>query len=130
MEKITGLANETENRFANFVKHIYCILAFVIGWVIFRADSMSYAWEYLQNMFGVLHLRPDEFIYALPYYADRYELIMFVAAVLCSIPIFTKFKAQNNAVKILYNIWLLFLFILSSATIAASTYNPFIYFRF
>ena len=131
IEKITGLNNETENRIANFFKHIYCILAFVIGWVIFRADNMKYAWDYLMNMFGLLHLRPNEFLYSIQYYADRFEIITFVAAILCCIPIFKNMiKIQNKIARTAINIWLLILFILSSATIAANTYNPFIYFRF
>ena len=131
IEKITGLNKETENRIANFFKHIYCILAFVIGWVIFRADNMKYAWDYLMNMFGLLHLRPDEFSYSIQYYVDRFEIIIFIAAILCCIPIFRNMiKIQNKLARAAINIWLLILFILSSATIAANTYNPFIYFRF
>ncbi len=131
MEKITGLANETQNRFANFAKHVYCILAFVIGWVIFRADNMKYAWDYLMNMFGLLHIKPNEFIYSFGYYVDRFEVIIFIAALICSIPIFRNIlKVQNKVGKVFINVWFIILFILSSATIAASTYNPFIYFRF
>ena len=131
LEKITGLANETENRFANCIKHIYCILAFVIGWVIFRADNLKYAWDYLMNMFGQLHLKPNEFAYSIGYYVDRFEIIIFAAALICSIPIFRNIlKVQNKVAKVFINIWLLMLFVISAATIAASTYNPFIYFRF
>jgi len=131
LEKITGLNNETNNKFANFTKHIYCIFAFLIGWVMFRADNMKYAWDYVMNMFGLLHLRKEEFIYTLPYYADRFELIIFIAAIICSIPIFKNItKVQNKILRTFINIWLLILFVLSSASIAASTYNPFIYFRF
>ena len=131
MEKITGLANETENKFANFFKHIYCILAFVIGWVIFRADNIKYAWDYVMNMFGLLHLKPEEYMYGMPYYVDRFEIIIFIVAIICSIPIFKNIlKVENKIARTFINIWLIILFVLSSATIAASTYNPFIYFRF
>jgi alginate O-acetyltransferase complex protein AlgI len=82
-------------------------------------------------MFGILHVKTEEIAYALPYYVDSWEVIMFVAAVLCSIPIFNKIlEVKNKWALAGVNLWLLFLFILSSATIAASTYNPFIYFRF
>lgn len=131
LEKVTGLNQETENRTAKFFKHIYCILAFVIGWVMFRAENMKYAWDYLMNMFGLLHLRPNEFLYALPYYVDRFEIIIFVAAVLCSMPLFKNMlNVKNKIGRTLINIWLLLLFVFSAASIAASTYNPFIYFRF
>ena len=113
----------------NGLRHIYCILAFVLGWVMFRADNMAYAWKYILNMFGLVKVH--DITYALPYYIDRWEIIIFVAAIICSIPIFNKMlEVKNKWAHAGINIWLLFLFILSSATIAASTYNPFIYFRF
>ena len=131
LEKVTGLNKETQNKTVNFFKHIYCILAFVIGWVIFRAEDMKYAWDYLMNMFGFLHLCPELFLYKMPYYVDRFEIIIFVAAILCSIPIFRNIlNVKNKVGRTVINIWLLILFVFSSATIAASTYNPFIYFRF
>lgn len=113
----------------NGLRHIYCILAFVLGWVMFRADNMAYAWKYILNMFGLVKVH--DITYALPYYIDRWEVIIFAAAVICSVPIFNKIlEVKNKWAHAGINIWLLFLFILSSATIAASTYNPFIYFRF
>ena len=96
---------------------------------MFRADNMAYAWKYILNMFGLVKIH--DITYALPYYIDRWEIIIFVAAIICSIPIFNKMlEVKNKWAHAGINIWLLFLFILSSATIAASTYNPFIYFRF
>lgn len=113
------------------IQHIYCIFVFVIGWVMFRADSMKYAWDYLMNMFGLLHLRPDDFIYTLAYYIDTIEVVTFVAAILCSIPLFKNIlEIENKIAKAFINMWLLILFFLSTVTIASSTYNPFIYFRF
>jgi alginate O-acetyltransferase complex protein AlgI len=131
MEKITGLEKETENKIANFFKHIYCILAFSTGLVIFRSDNIKYAWDYIMNMFGFIHLNSEEYLYEFSYYIGRFEMIMFIAAILCATPIFKNIlKVENNLARIFINIWLLILFVVSTATIAASTYNPFIYFRF
>ena len=111
--------------------HIYCIFIFLVGWVMFRADNMKYAWDYLMNMFGLLHLRPEEFDYTFLYYVDRIEIITFIAAILCSIPLFKNILEIRVKWKVaLINLWLLILLILSISSIAASTYNPFIYFRF
>ena len=83
------------------------------------------------NMFGLLHLRPNEFSYTLAYYIDTIEIITFIAAVLCAIPLFTKIlDIENKLGKAFVNTWLLILFFLSTVMIASSTYNPFIYFRF
>lgn len=117
--------------YVNVLRHIYCIFAFVVGWVIFRADNMKYAWDYIMNMFGLLHLHPEKFHYTLLYYVDKIEIITFIVAVLCCIPIFKNIVfIENKFVKVVVNFGLLILFFLSTITIASSTYNPFIYFRF
>ncbi len=113
------------------IQHVYCILIFVIGWVIFRAENMTYAIHYLMNMFGILEIYTDKITYKLPYYIDTYEVIIFVSAFLCATPIFGKMLEVKNKIKMaMINLWLLLLFLTSAATIASSTYNPFIYFRF
>ena len=113
------------------IQHIYCISVFVIGWVMFRADNIKYAWDYLMNMFGLLHLRPEDFAYSMLYYVDTIEIITICVAILCSMPIFKRIlEVENRIAKTFINIWLLILFFLSTMTIASSTYNPFIYFRF
>ena len=115
----------------NIFRHLYCIMAFVIGWVIFRADNMKYAWDYLLNMFGILQLQPDKFLYEISYYVDNLEILTFVIAILCCVPLFRNIlSVTNKPAKAFINLWLLVLFFLSTISIAASTYNPFIYFRF
>ena len=134
LEKILNIKEFDEkphSLLVNIMRHIYCILAFVIGWVIFRADNIKYAWDYLMNMFGFLHLQANEFLYSINYYVDRIEIITFAAAILCSIPLFKNMIYTKNKIsQCLVNGWLLFLFFLSTITIASNTYNPFIYFRF
>lgn len=115
----------------NILRHFYAIFVFVIGWVIFRAVNIKYAWDYLTNMFGLLHLHTNEFQYTFGYYVGRIEILTFVIAILCSIPLFKNMiYIENKTVKTMVNIWLLFLFYMSIAAIAGNTYNPFIYFRF
>ena len=98
---------------------------------MFRADNMAYAYKYLLNMFGMLKLNPDNFIYTTSYYIDRVEIITFIIAILCAVSVFKGILEIKIKWKVaLINVWLLVLFIMSMATIAASTYNPFIYFRF
>ena len=117
--------------YVNTLRHAYCILAFVVGWVIFRADNMKYAWEYLMNMFGLLKINTEEILYTTNYYIDRIEIITFIFAILCCAPLFKNIlDIQNKISKTLVNIWLLIIFFLSSISIASNTYNPFIYFRF
>ena len=131
LEKMTGWHKETDKPFINFLKHIYTIFIFVIGWVMFRADNMHYAAIYLKNMFGLVKVH--DVAYAINYYGDTVEVLTFIIAVICAMPVFSKIleiKQERKILRSIVNIWLIILFILSTAAIAASTYNPFIYFRF
>lgn len=130
-EKITGWHKNNTGRWINSIKHLYTIFVFVIGWVMFRAENLDYAWRYIQNMFGLISNKI--ILYETPFYFDNIEIIAFVAALLCSVPLFSNIlhiPQERKWLNGLVNAWLLFLFILSTAAIAASTYNPFIYFRF
>ena len=134
IEKIINI-KEFENKYNSWwqktLQHVYCIFVFVVGWVMFRADNVKYGWDYLMNMFGLLHLRLDEFVYIQSYYLDKYEAFIIFVAILCSMPLFKNMlNSRNRLEKIFLNCWLMLLFILSAITIAANTYNPFIYFRF
>jgi alginate O-acetyltransferase complex protein AlgI len=130
-EKISGLHKESSAKLVNVTKHLYTVFVFVIGWVIFRADNIAYAWTYIKNMFGFV--RSHDVLYEMSYYVDNIEIIAFVAAFLCSVPLFSNIlhiKQERRLLNWLVNAWLLVLFLLSVASMAASTYNPFIYFRF
>ena len=130
-EKATGWHKKEGGWKLSLAHHIYCILAFVIGWVMFRAENMGYAWKYIKNMFGLIG--EHKIIYGYAYYIDNIELLAFTAAIICSMPIFNKIleiKYKHKVLRSVVNIWLILLFVLSSSCIAASTYNPFIYFRF
>lgn len=131
LEKMTGWHKETDKPFINFLKHIYTIFIFVLGWVMFRADNMHYAAIYLKNMFGLVKVH--DIAYGISYYGDTVEILTFIIAVICAMPVFSKIleiKQERKILRSIVNIWLIILFILSTAAVAASTYNPFIYFRF
>lgn len=129
LEKLTGWHKKEGGKWLSGVKHLYTILIFVIGWVMFRADTMGQAWAYLKNMFGLIDGHHD--CYKLIYYVDNIELIAFGAGIICAMPIFKGILGIKNKWSLAaVNTWLLILFLLSVSSIAASTYNPFIYFRF
>ncbi len=118
--------------------HIYCILVFVIGWVMFRADNLHYGGKYILNMFGLGVGVNINNTYPLLYYFNGQELIVFVIAILCCTPIFKNIKLYTSETETLkqkckgalINTFMILLFILSISSIASATYNPFIYFRF
>jgi alginate O-acetyltransferase complex protein AlgI len=92
---------------------------------------MSYGWKYLMNMLGLLKVHKDEIVYATSFYIDKLEIIILIVAFLCATPLFKgMLDVKTKWAKAFVNIWLIVLFVLSTATIASNTYNPFIYFRF
>ena len=130
-EKLTGWHKKEGGFKLVLAQHVYTIFVFVIGWVIFRAENITYAVSYIKNMFGLIS--EHNIIYERFYYIDNMEIIAFVIAIICSMPIFNKLPeigVKHKVQSTVVNIWLIELFILSVAVMAASTYNPFIYFRF
>ena len=130
-EKYTNWHKKEGGLKIKLCQHIYTILAFVIGWVMFRAENMEYAVNYIKNMFGLIDEHKN--MYKIPYYIDNLEIVAFTVGVLCAMPVFKEIlnvRPKNKVLHTIINIWLMILFVVSISSIAASTYNPFIYFRF
>ena len=133
VERITSWHKKEFNAAGNAVRHLCTILIFIIGWVMFRAETMTYAAKYILRMFGLGGATEE--LYYWHYFISNTEILIMAVALLCSMPIFRnliyvkegKFFLER---KILLNLWLLILFVLSAASIADATFNPFIYFRF
>jgi alginate O-acetyltransferase complex protein AlgI len=122
---------EASSKIQIILTHIYTILVFVVGWVFFRADTLKTAGSYLSVMFGIKKVIGMPF--TLEYYLNFKVLLVLVLCILFSVPFWKKitFIAINEKFKIgLENFSLVVLLILSIVYISASTYNPFIYFRF
>ncbi|HQE60078.1 MAG TPA: MBOAT family protein [Spirochaetota bacterium] len=131
LERRTGFTKNSGGLIKSIVSHVYVFLVFVIGWVIFRADSLSYAVDYIRNMFGLIS--EHKITFGMMYYVDTIEVIAFVFGAVCSVPVFKailEIKPEKKVLRAALNGLLLMLFVLSAASIASSTYNPFIYFRF
>ena len=131
IEILSGWNKNFKSLKIRFFQHIYTILVFICGLVIFRADTMTYACQYLMTMFGLK--TNSVLLYQWLYYIDRIEVIAILTGIICATPVFSKMLYVDEKHKVLrsfINIWLIILFILSTSFIAASTYNPFIYFRF
>lgn len=127
-EKITGFRDKRFSRHEKWLLHIYVMVIFWIGLVFFRAESISYALSYLGVMFGVVN---NEWIpYAFMYYFNTKVLIMGLVAIFFSKNWnFDKFE-KNNIFVFGRDVSLVMVLIYSIASITASGYNPFIYFRF
>jgi D-alanyl-lipoteichoic acid acyltransferase DltB (MBOAT superfamily) len=123
IEKLTGFEKKTEGKF-NILKTIYTLLFVLIGWVIFRADSIGYAMQYIARMFTFTNLVNREFFYYL-----IENGVIFVLAIVLSTPIYKKAIEKLNSC-ILEDVILIILLIISVSYIVKGVYNPFIYFNF
>ena len=137
-------------KFGEFVKkigkpfsNIYTLIIVIVGWVIFRANTFAYAFEFIKTMFGFGDNSTSAT--SLYYFLNTEIVVILIISIFASMPImaffrnhFVKSKERLSEYKITkwsYVIAILFIFytlifFLSIASLASGTYNPFIYFRF
>ena len=125
----------TKKRWFKPIGHIYTLLVVVIGFVFFRADTLGQGASIVRAMFyptaGIASASAEVFALCAPS-----AILSFGFALLLSTPVFQVLRTKSAA-KGLGNAYdtgayvaSLLLFVLSVLTLAASSYNPFIYFRF
>ena len=121
----------TNSKCFDFFRVIRTMFLVCIGYVLFRADSVSYAWDYLKGMFGigVTYGIDDVFIE----YMKNAKYVLIVALIF-SVPIVPWLKENKKVPELIksvcLNIAIVVIFALSILVSIKSTYNPFIYFNF
>ena len=117
------------------ISHVYCMLAVIIGWVLFASRDIESAAAYLGVMSGASGnvLVDNAFIYYL-----KSNAVMLVISLLFSTGIFREIfepeeisdkirtRVSHSAAVILHA----FILFMSTAYLVTETYNPFLYFRF
>ena len=104
----------------------------IIGWVIFRSESLEFAWFYTGRMFSFAEMPNDVWL------NSKFWTILGVAIFFSfwggwkRIETWSQilFTVPKSLTVILFTLIAILLFILSEATITASGFSPFIYFRF
>ena len=106
---------------------IYAIITVVIGFVIFDANSLNQAWEYIETMFGfgTVPMISAEAIYYLRSYA-----IIYVIAILGATPLVKNMATRIKKADYFEPILLLGLLLAVTAFLVDGSFNPFLYFRF
>lgn len=131
IERFFGLDKDKNDRwYVSAVKHVYAFFTIVWGMIIFRAESLSYAYEYICRM---LHIDVTKHLPDYDYGVNNKFAIMLIVGLICAMPVCRNLiyiKYEHKVQRTLVNIWLFLLFFWSTISLAASTYNPFIYFRF
>lgn len=124
-ERLTGL-HKKNYRWG----HVYTMFFVMLGWVIFRSDNLGNAVTYIKALFGV---GVTGFIdKAFPAYLKQ-NGVYFLAALICSAPLFPYLEQKAGNYKLwrcAYTVFIMILFILSVSYICNNSYNPFIYFNF
>jgi alginate O-acetyltransferase complex protein AlgI len=124
------------------VRHIYTMLAVMIGWVLFRSDGINQALHFLSAMTGLTTVDTAS---TLAQIITHEQQISFFLGLLFATPlvevmskklfgIFGTFRGTAAAFLWVLSAWravsLVALFILSYMYVLAGTYSPFLYFRF
>jgi alginate O-acetyltransferase complex protein AlgI len=125
------------------VRHLYVLLVVVVGWVFFRAETISYAGDYLRAMvtFTTDPLYNSQLFLNIN---DEFWLTL-VVAIICSAPVVPMVQRLiaagekssvggklffGHAVSLGSVVFFGFILLYSIASLMGGSYNPFLYFRF
>ena len=115
-------------RIPSILTHLYAVFVVLIGWVIFRAENLTQAVDYLSVMFGINNFGN---VSICSYKVLNY--IAFVAGMIISFITIKKFDSSNSKEASISTLTYSFnsvLFILSILVMYFGAQNPFIYFNF
>ena len=128
-EKFLKLENWT-GKGITAIKWLYTMLFVIIGWVIFRVETISDGWVFLQSMFGFRGNPLTDGVFT-EYF--RQNTLLLLCGILLSTPLFRwlKEKTANSTLADYIRVIALFaVFLLSIVSLVSNSYNPFIYFNF
>lgn len=120
-------------RWPQAVRHIYLLLFVVIGWVFFDFTNLADALSFLHTMFG---LGGTVFINAQTIAKLEAYSVLFLISVIAASPwpkklaLSLRSKMHRAIYKPAAAVYYCVLLFFSTAYMVASTFNPFIYFRF
>ncbi|MBQ6817126.1 MAG: MBOAT family protein [Bacilli bacterium] len=116
----------------NALKHIYVIIVVIIGWTIFRNESIVQIKNVLSSLIGVNGLGDFNIFIFTQTLSFKY-IIAFVLGIVFSTPILSKIFTKFKTIKyfdLVLDILIIIVFILCIINLVSGSYNPFIYFRF
>lgn len=128
-EKLTGFDKKSSKGMMPF-KWLYTMLFVVLGWVLFRADSIQDAFAYIKSMFA---LGSNVVFDGMFTGYMKQNAVLFIIGILLSTPIIKRCSEKlktNKAGSFVTALLLIGLFILCISSLVGSSYNPFIYFNF
>ncbi|MFP5212842.1 MAG: MBOAT family O-acyltransferase [Acidobacteriota bacterium] len=125
------------------VRHIYALAAIMVGWVFFRADSLTHAFQYLQAMFS---FSGHAFEYYRMTFINKQFLLMLAAGTIGATPVLGLADRLRSGIEHKLDataldrydlisstasaLCLIVLAVASAMQLASSTFTPFIYTKF
>jgi alginate O-acetyltransferase complex protein AlgI len=135
-----GLGRWLEKR-PSALRHAYLLLAVLVGWVFFRAESLAGAFGYLRAMFAPRAVSTA--LHPALLFLDPATVLALLAGVIGCVPWLQRAATWRErmcahadhprldaALETAVNAAVAALLVLSALELAAGSYNPFIYFRF
>ncbi|MDD4688757.1 MAG: MBOAT family protein [Eubacteriales bacterium] len=114
------------------IQHIYTIFVFIIGWVLFRAESMVQLVEILGSMFGAYGKGSVGFLVFTQVLTVK-NILAGIGAIIFSMPVAVILKRKLDKTKLgafVVDLSVVIILIACVLMLEIGSYNPFIYFRF
>ena len=114
------------------LQHIYTLLVVLVGWVLFRAETLTYALDYLKQMFVLSEGNTALGEYVNFFSITKEFMVVTIFAVLFSLPLYPFVERKLKHTNFIYLRYasIIGLLAISIIYVASGSYNPFIYFRF
>ncbi|MEG1069548.1 MAG: MBOAT family O-acyltransferase [Ruthenibacterium sp.] len=112
-----------------FFRHVYTLLVVGIGWVLFRAETLPLAVEYLKSM-CIANTSFLRNIDVLQYCTPEFFFFLTIALLGCTPLLARGMQALARKSQGVYQVCLLAVFLFAAAYMTGAGFNPFIYFRF
>lgn len=109
------------------ISWLYMMIVVMFGWLIFRSENLDHLLIMIEGL-GRFEMTSTVF----KYIQDRFLIVMLLLALIGSTPLIRDYfiQTRNMFIMITRDVFLMSVFVISIAFLAAGTYNPFIYFRF
>ncbi|MGJ0906278.1 MBOAT family O-acyltransferase, partial [Clostridium botulinum] len=115
----------------SFIKTTITMFIVILGWVLFRANGLMDAINYLSIMFGIN--KATTVTYQFSYFVNKKLVFWMIISIIGSTPIsgnMLRLYKNKKKFEMLKTIFIGILLIISIIFIVNSTYSPFIYFQF
>lgn len=114
------------DKWQKILAHLYTLIFINLGFIIFYFTDLSSLSDAFKSLIGLNGLGNVSVLFSLQVLKVR-TIVIFILGILASTPIFKKLLSKENRWS---DYIVLILFVISVIFIIASSYNPFIYFRF